>query len=81
MNSIDHWLKEQVIRLIKDKLCPKIMIKFLGLRARAFRYWTYEGSEDKKATQKKCVIKRRHKFENYKNCLEATKKKKKISRK
>ena len=48
------------------------MIKFLGLRATAFRYLTYEGSEDKKATQKKCVIKRRHKFDNYKNCLEAT---------
>ena len=32
-----------------------------------------DGSEDKKAKgTKKCVIKRKIKFENYKNCLEAT---------
>ena len=35
------------------------MIKFLGLRARAFRYLTYEGSEDKKATQKKVCHKKK----------------------
>ena len=44
-----------------------------------------DGSEDKKAKgTKKCVIKRKLKFENYRNCLEAThldnkKKKKKIN--
>ena len=32
-----------------------------------------DGSEDKKAKDtKKCVIKRKLKFENYKHCLEAT---------
>ena len=32
-----------------------------------------DGSEDKKAKgTKKCTIKRKLKFENYKNCLEAT---------
>ena len=32
-----------------------------------------DGSEDKKAEDtKKCVIKRKIKFENYDNCLEAT---------
>ena len=42
-----------------------------------------DGSEDKKAKgTKKCFIKRKLKFENYKNCLEATQlEKKKLSRK
>ena len=31
-----------------------------------------EGSEDKEKVKKKCAIKRKLKFENYKNCLEAT---------
>ena len=35
------------------------MIKFFGLRARAFRYLAYEGSEDKKATHKKMCRKRK----------------------
>ena len=37
----------------------------------------------KQKTQKKCVIKRKLKFRNYKNCLEATQldKKNKLSRK
>ena len=57
------------------------MIKFLGLRARAFRYLTYEAVKTKKQHRKKCVIKRKHKFDNHKNCLEATQLEKKISRK
>ena len=59
MNSIDHCLKEQVIRLIKDKLSPKTMIKFIGLRARAFRYLTYKSSEDRKATPTKLCHKKK----------------------
>ena len=49
------------------------MITFVGLRAKTFSYLIDEGSKDKKAKgTKKCVIKRKIKFENYKNCLEAT---------
>ena len=49
------------------------MITFVGLRARTYSYLIDEGSKDKKAKgTKKCVIKRNIKFENYKNCLEAT---------
>ena len=46
------------------------MSKFVGLRAKTY---TDDGNEDKnpKGT-KKCVIKRKLKFENYKNCLEGT---------
>ena len=43
-------------------------------------YLTNHGSENKKAKgTKKCVIKRKVKFENYRNCLEATKLENKIN--
>ena len=48
------------------------MTKFVGFRAKAYSYLIDDGSEGKKAkSRKKCVIKRKLKFENYKNCLEA----------
>ena len=48
------------------------MTKFVGLRAKTYSYLIDDGSEDKKAKgTKKCVIKRKLKFEDYKNCLEA----------
>ena len=43
------------------------------LKAKTYSYLIDDGSEDKKAWDtKKCVIKRKLKFENYKNCLKAT---------
>ena len=49
------------------------MRKFVGLRAKTYSYLIDDSIEDKKAEgTKKCVIKRKLKFENYKNCLEAT---------
>ena len=49
------------------------VIKFVGLRLKTYSCLIDHGSEDKKSKgTKKCVIKRRLKFENYKNCLEAT---------
>ena len=58
---------------MKDELGGKIMIKFVRLRAKTHSYLIDDGSEDKKAKgTKKCVIKRKLKFENYKSCLEAT---------
>ena len=50
-----------------------MMTKFVGLRAKTHSYLIDDGSEDKKAKDtKKCVMKRKLKFDNYKNCLEAT---------
>ena len=50
-----------------------MMTKFVGLRAKTHSYLIDDGSEDQKAKDtKKCVMKRKLKFENYKNCLEAT---------
>ena len=62
----------KVIGLLKDDLGEKIMTKFVGLRAKTYSYLK-DDSKDKKAKgTNKCIIKRKLKFENHKNCLEAT---------
>ena len=64
---------KKVIGLMKDKVVEKIMKSFVELRAKTYSYLISDGSEDKKAKDiKKCVIKRKLKFDDYKNCLEAT---------
>ena len=64
---------KKVVGLMKDELGGIIMIEFDGLRAKTYSYLIDGDSEDKKAKgTTKCVIKRKLKFENYKNCLEAT---------
>ena len=64
--------KKNVIGLMKDELNGKIMKKFFELRAKTC-YLIQDGTEDKKAEDiNKCVIKRKLKFEIYKNCLDAT---------
>ena len=58
----------------------KNLKKIVGLRAKTYSYSINDGSEDKKAKgTKKCVIKRKLKFENYKNCVEATQLENKIN--
>ena len=58
---------------MEDKLAGKIMTTFIGLGETTYIYLTDDDSEDKKVKgTKKFVIKRKCKFENYKNCLEAT---------
>ena len=64
---------KRVIGLMKIELGGKIMTKFVWLRAKTCSYLIDDASEDKGAKDtKKCVIKRKLKFENFKNCLEAT---------
>ena len=71
---------KKVIGLTKDELGKKIMSKFAGLRAKTYSYLIDDGSEDKNAKcTKKCVTKKKLKFENYKNSLEATQLENKIS--
>ena len=65
---------------MKDELGGKIVTKFVWLRAKTYSCLIDDGSQDKKAKgKKKCVIKRKLKFENYKNCLEATQLENKIN--
>ena len=70
---------KKVIRLMKDELGGKIMTKFVGLIAKIYSYLIDDSSEDKDKGTKKCVIRRKLKFENYKNCLEATQLENKIN--
>ena len=50
---------------MKDELGRKIMIKFVGLRAKTCSYLIDDGSEENKAKgPKRCVIKRKLKIEN-----------------
>ena len=47
--------------------------EFAALRPKMYKYLTDTNNEDKKAKDtKKCVIKGKLKFENYKHCLEET---------
>ena len=49
------------------------MKNFVGLRKKTYSYLTYDSNEDKKARgAKEYGIKRKHRFENNRNCLEAT---------
>ena len=61
---------KNVIGLMKDELGGKIMTEFVALRPKTYSYLTDDCEEDKKAKgTKKCVIKRRLKFSDYKDCL------------
>ena len=61
---------KKVIGLVKDELGGKIMTEFVALRPKTYSYLTDDCEEDKKAKgTKKCVIKRRLKFNDYKDCL------------
>ena len=59
---------------MKGKLGVKIITTFVVLKAKSYIYLTDDNSEDKKIKgTKKCAMKRKCEFENYRNFLEATK--------
>ena len=63
---------KKLIGLMKDELGGQIMKEFAGLRAKAYSHLKENNDEDKKARgTKKCVLKRKLNFQDYKNCLEA----------
>ena len=58
------------IGLMRYELGRKIMAEFVTLRPKTYSYLTDDCKENKKAKgTKKCVIKRRLKFNDYKYCL------------
>ena len=55
---------------MKDELGGKIMTEFVALRPKTYSFLMDAGGSRKKAKRtKKCVIKRRLKFNDYKACL------------
>ena len=69
-----------LIGLMKNELGEKIREEFVGLRTKTYSYFTYNNNEDKKVKgTKSCVIKRKLKLENHKNCLKVTQFENKIS--
>ena len=69
--SLPNEKKKKVIGVMKDELGDKIIKIFVGLRAKTYSYLIDDGCEDKNANGiKKCHMKRKLKFEDYKNYLE-----------
>ena len=61
-------VNKKVIGMLKDELGGKIMEKFFALRAKTYTYLMEDDSEMKKAKGvKRCVVKRKLMFENYKD--------------
>ena len=63
---------KQLIGLMNNWLGGQIMKEFDGLKAKRFTYLKENNNKDEKAkATKMCVTKRKYKFQDYKNCLEA----------
>ena len=63
-------LRDDVPGLFKDEFGGKIIVEVVTLRPKTWAYLMDDGSWHKKAKgTKKCVIKCRLMFENYKDCL------------
>ena len=78
--SVSKGKNKRVIELTKDKLSGKMMTKFVGLRTKNDSYLTDDGKEDKKVKGTEiCFIKRKFKFQDYKNCVQATQLENKIN--
>ena len=61
---------KKVSGLFKDELGGKIIAEFVRLRAKSYAYLMDDGSKHKNGKgAKRCVIKQKIMFKNYKNCL------------
>ena len=77
MNQKDHYVEKKIkikkiVGLLIDVLGGKIMTEFAAFRPKRSNYLKDDNDENKKARgTRKCVIKQKFQFEDYKNCLEA----------
>ena len=62
-------VNKKVIGMFKDELGGKIMKEFCALRAKTYAYLMDDSKKKKAKETKKCIIKRRIMFENYKDSL------------
>ena len=63
-------MNKKVPGLLKDELEGEIMTEFVALRAKTYAYLDDGGNEHKKSKgTKKCVIKQKLMFQNFKDCL------------
>ena len=71
VNRLLHEAKnKKVIGLMKDEFGGKITREFVVLRPKTYSYLVGDGNSDKKTKgTKKCAIKQRLKFNDYKDCL------------
>ena len=70
IQTITYRKEKKVIGLMKDKLEGKIMTEFALIRPETYSYLIDDDNSDKKPKgTKKCVIKRRFKFNDHKYCL------------
>ena len=61
---------KKIIGLMMDELGGKIMTEFVTLRPKTYSFLTDDSKEDEKAKgTKKCVIKKKIKFNDYKKCF------------
>ena len=61
---------KKIIGLMKDELGGKIITEFVTSRPKTYSFLTDDGKEDKNAKgTKKCIIKKKIKFNDYKKCL------------
>ena len=64
-------VNKKKLGVMKDELGGKIMTEFIGLRPKMYAYQKIGGEVDKRCKgTKKCVVKKRISFEDYKNCYE-----------
>ena len=77
--SLPERKNKKVIGLMKDESGEEIMTEFAALRSKTCSYLTDDNDENRKANgAKKCIMKRKIKFEDYKHCLEVTQLEKKL---
>ena len=62
-------MNKQVIGLMKNEVGGKIITTFIAIRPKRNSCLTDDDKNVKKLKEKKCVMKRILKFNDYKNCL------------